>query len=387
MRSALWLLLLGFFATSVKANPETALDCQKPDELKSLYDLSAECGKLYSEKTKKLPELAVSMEKITSTVCRTVLPGTQSLRTRLERALKAGSEKTKILDLNVQGGKRLIDAVNLILGQYPTPLIMADAVPNSKKPIEALKAKLQELIRQNGQKPISAFDAMDALFGKDQATLLIYLADRFKINASFTQKSTLERVDDENLRQAAQALLDLPDPLTQKAAHRLAIRQDLTPSESAAEHRYDRDYGVPLMVFFKRSKDPVPGYRNYVVFHEFMHVVDRSFGRVDGNGKARFRSESDDWTSYSGGWKVVKGTENARTIRYTPLDTSVFFSTYAQESMQEDFAESVIGYRYEPETLKKASPKKYEFIRKNLFNGVEYTSENECSKSKPGVMR
>jgi hypothetical protein len=51
-----------------------------------------------------------------------------------------------------------------------------------------------------------------------------------------------------------------------------------------------------------------------------------------------------------------------------------FVSAYARTSEFEDFAESYMAYVRKPETLRSFSPVKYEFMRVEVFDSVEYLS-------------
>lgn len=57
-----------------------------------------------------------------------------------------------------------------------------------------------------------------------------------------------------------------------------------------------------------------------------------------------------------------------------------YVSKYAQTNFAEDFAESFLAYRVAPNYLKKISPQKYNFIRQNLFKGLEFTSSKNCQE-------
>lgn len=63
----------------------------------------------------------------------------------------------------------------------------------------------------------------------------------------------------------------------------------------------------------------------------------------------------------------------------------VIISEYGETNPAEDFAESMAAYRYNPLTLKKISPLKYEFIKKNVFGGQEFTSEKDCQNSQSEI--
>lgn len=53
-------------------------------------------------------------------------------------------------------------------------------------------------------------------------------------------------------------------------------------------------------------------------------------------------------------------------------------SRYAQTNEREDFAESFTAYRMAPKHLKKISLARYEFLKKQVFNGLEFQSTLEC---------
>ncbi len=62
-----------------------------------------------------------------------------------------------------------------------------------------------------------------------------------------------------------------------------------------------------------------------------------------------------------GDWRVKKGGEKPPT-------------QYGYVNAQEDMADSVKLYVFQPEWFKQACPVRYEFIRKNVFGGREYTT-------------
>lgn len=53
-------------------------------------------------------------------------------------------------------------------------------------------------------------------------------------------------------------------------------------------------------------------------------------------------------------------------------------SKYAQTNPAEDFAESLTAYRIAPRRLKKISPERYEFIKTQVFSGLEFKTSKEC---------
>lgn len=77
-------------------------------------------------------------------------------------------------------------------------------------------------------------------------------------------------------------------------------------------------------------------------------------------------------------WMAISGWVDHGDFQYSSARKDNFCSHYAKDSPGEDFAESLVAYRYNPELLQAASMEKYNFIKENVFGGVEYTSQKEC---------
>ena len=54
-------------------------------------------------------------------------------------------------------------------------------------------------------------------------------------------------------------------------------------------------------------------------------------------------------------------------------------SEYGEVNPLEDIAETIVAYRYNPSKLKEISPKKYDYIKGKVFQGVEFTDQKKCS--------
>jgi len=54
-------------------------------------------------------------------------------------------------------------------------------------------------------------------------------------------------------------------------------------------------------------------------------------------------------------------------------------SKYGETNPLEDIAEPIVAYRYNSKQLKEVSPKKYEYIKNKIFQGIEFTEEKKCS--------
>jgi hypothetical protein len=94
--------------------------------------------------------------------------------------------------------------------------------------------------------------------------------------------------------------------------------------------------------------------------HEFGHVLAGELGLTSGKN----------------GFSSLNSWESEGALNYEE-----FVSTYATTENGEDFAESFTAYRYNPLALKKVAPKKYEYLKVNLFQGIEYLSEKTCESS------
>ena len=113
----------------------------------------------------------------------------------------------------------------------------------------------------------------------------------------------------------------------------------------------------------------VPELQIYTLIHELGH-------RLDANVVL-----SQSWRDLSG-WSVPPSgliqAHNYSSYDRTKINPSALVSEYAHENPYEDWAESVAAYRFVPHKLKKASIDKYNWIRYQVFSGIEYISEESC---------
>lgn len=100
--------------------------------------------------------------------------------------------------------------------------------------------------------------------------------------------------------------------------------------------------------------------KEQTTFHELAHNYGSAFGL----------DTSKEWWD-AAGW--VQEGETFKNIR-----PEEFITAYAKGNFFEDFAESVTYYRYYPHKLKAKSPARYEYIKKTLFAGKEFLSEEHC---------
>lgn len=102
---------------------------------------------------------------------------------------------------------------------------------------------------------------------------------------------------------------------------------------------------------------------NDVYLHEVGHCVDMNIG-LDPQP-----SDSSDWVSLS---RLLQQSADG-TIHYPGEAPEGFVSGYAATSYAEDFAETFAHYRLRPEKTRTRVTAKYEYLKKHVFNGREFT--------------
>jgi hypothetical protein len=109
--------------------------------------------------------------------------------------------------------------------------------------------------------------------------------------------------------------------------------------------------------------DPIDNYDDAqkieIFIHEIGHRVSYQLNQAD---------RSKEWAEASG-WNFQGFFSSSNS------NTSGWVSEYAKENTAEDFAETFSAYRLDPNYLKKVSPERYEYMKKHVFNGVEFIKD------------
>jgi hypothetical protein len=100
--------------------------------------------------------------------------------------------------------------------------------------------------------------------------------------------------------------------------------------------------------------------RRAIVVHEMAHEFTR--GLADG-----------------GQWKTAWAAAAALDAAQAGENETSFASGYAQTNIDEDFAESVVAYRYSAALLLRRAPHRYAILRQQMFAGVEYGVAARCT--------
>lgn len=200
--------------------------------------------------------------------------------------------------------------------------------------------------------------AAKSIFGEKEAVKLLYLLDRYEINLSHVTDNDTTAWSDEQLDTILEAVDDLPSHLIpfEKNQYFKHYKNGYGPSASTLANATITFYDPWDNLDSKEMQ-------RYTVTHEIGHNIG---GRLD-------QDEDPEWLNISG-W--VQIGENWKSTKDDEL-----VSKYGATNPAEDFAEAFSGYRYDPETLKRRSPEKYEYMKNNVFLGIEYTSEEKCQES------
>lgn len=120
------------------------------------------------------------------------------------------------------------------------------------------------------------------------------------------------------------------------------------------------------------GKDPldVSSWPQEATMHELCHHHDYKGYYTSGNGTMSSEQKNSAFKKLSG-WKEVTSAKGESS--WVPVEGSEFVSNYAKTAPAEDYAESCMNYVLHPEKLKEKAPKKYAFMKANLFNNQEFT--------------
>jgi hypothetical protein len=114
-----------------------------------------------------------------------------------------------------------------------------------------------------------------------------------------------------------------------------------------------------------------PGSRQATITHEVAHNLGNQFGL----------DNCDHWMTTAGWKKRVEIDDGNEAPNFELINSSLTPSKYAQTNPSEDFAESVVAYRYRANEFKRRSPEKYQFIKESVFDGVEFSSQSVCENA------
>lgn len=269
------------------------------------------------------------------------------------------SEMSHWLDSQTKTGTRTINAT--LFG-----IQLVDESPYLAKLLEALlknDGSLQEPQKTYSSHCNKVYCAANELFGSKVGVQLLFMLGRFGFNGSHLRIKNADLWKSDELDSVLLTLSDLPKHLIPNSPitynHQLAHfkRNDSTQADKS------QPVANAMIFVFDNWSHESTGDQRYTVFHELGHDL----------GDSHNLSDSPAWLKASG-W-----TE--QDLSWDLIHPEWAISQYAEANPFEDFAESFAAYRYNPETLKKMAPGVYQFFKKNLLNGIEYTKSGNCESS------
>lgn len=216
--------------------------------------------------------------------------------------------------------------------------------------------------------------ASQEIFGEKQGVQLLYMLARYGFNGSpypFSQRTHSEMWDSKGLDKVLAGLASFPEWLLPFINNKPLVRF----SRGYTRNEYN-NMGSNKCVSansFIEVFDCIEQFSDEqfisTIVHEVAHVI----------ADEADLDQTPTWFKFSG-WEETKAKKgNTIHVSYTSTKPECLVSKYAATNPNEDFAESVVAYRYNPQLLKENCLNKYLYIKDLVFNGEEYIN-NICKK-------
>ncbi|MCC7441164.1 MAG: hypothetical protein IT285_06010 [Bdellovibrionales bacterium] len=213
------------------------------------------------------------------------------------------------------------------------------------------------------------FCAARAALGADIADQLAYLLARHHLNGShlagpsITGPRGLAAFRSAELSTILRAAADLPP-------HLLGIEPEISINHATRDTSSGTTVANARITLFDKWSNELPHNRNATVVHELGHRV----------GSSLNLDESPGWLALAGWEQRTYLTEDGNSRNtWLPTRPGCLISGYAATNPSEDFAESVVAYRYVPDELEARCPEKYRYMKELVFDGIEYGTDAECA--------
>lgn len=323
-------------------------DAQTDAALSALTDLKDEAA-------------AVTAEQIQAAPCRGVVPSQAAIQDWIKNSVKPSERKVSrvVHGISIENeDESLVNALEELL-----------TVKGKSGRIDEEKSAKQKTF--NSQcKSVMCVITDPLVFEPNVGPKVLYLLKRYGVNASHHIYEPASALSEAEISDVLQGLSDLPQSILPMPGGVPLVRYQRGKLPPRNDKRVDT-IGDESIRFFDRWEALKPELRQSSLLHELVgHRI----------GSTYDLDESLKWLGLSQ-WKL-----NAAEEWISP-DRDIFVGLYAQFDPYEDLAESVETYRYNPSRLKAKHAEKYNFIRDELFDGVEYTSETACQKTPLSVAK
>lgn len=202
--------------------------------------------------------------------------------------------------------------------------------------------------------------ALKEIFGST-GTQLQFMHQKFGFNGSHLAYDEASRWKKEQLDTALLALSDYPEGLLPQEKNQQFVHAPPGYGEEGI-------LANATITVFDAWDSKSPEYQRSTIFHEVAHFFASQTG-ID---------ESEKWMSKSGWEKTSRVIDGKKITQSEAIYPYTIVSDYGMTNEWEDFAESVVAYRYNPSLLKEVDPDKFELLKKFVFDNVDYSSEASC---------
>lgn len=195
-------------------------------------------------------------------------------------------------------------------------------------------------------------------FGKEVNTYL-YVLDKYGINLNSNRMKYTSHWSTKELDGIKTAINYIPDMF-------LKLNKNQSLVRTKRGHDMGENYANGKISIHDKFYELTPQMQIYNIYHELGHNISELFLKLD---------NSKEWLNASG-WKestVIPGEHFTVNAYSEP-------SKYSTANPYEDFAETFSAYRFSPKRLKSSFPKRYEFMKKHVYAGVEYLTQEKCQK-------
>lgn len=206
--------------------------------------------------------------------------------------------------------------------------------------------------------------ALKQIFG-ETGTQLQFLHQKFGFNGSHLAYDEAAPWKKNDLSIVMLAITDYPDGIFPQSKNRQLIH-------AAPGTGTKGNYADATITVFDLWDTTSPEQKRATIFHELAH--DLAFMTDIHDDKS--------WKDKSGWESTTEIVNGKKVTRNEAISSYTIVSKYGMTSPWEDFAESAIAYRYAPKSLQKIDPDKFAFMKKFVFDNVEYTSQVACSQPK-----
>lgn len=289
---------------------------------------------------------ATDFDEVNKTICREKLPTQWEMDEFAAEQLKPGIRKYSDDYFNfVAESKESIEIYRRLVRPFNLKKIVGHKLFKNK-----IKA---------AQKCNSIECALLELFESQEVlTKVIYIVSKYELNTSAYYNVDAAQLTSDQLDIVLRAIRLVPKKLMPLKKNKRLVRHI---NETIGYRHKSMIYAnASIELYAPWVKELDQDGKTYALFHEFAH----NLGYKDNLGRNYNWWKLSDWIDHPMGWRY---------------DRSKMISKYGASNPSEDAAESIVAYRLDPHKLKKIAPLKYNYLKKHIFDGVEFTSSKACA--------